>query len=866
MPDSSELKPALLEEFERTYDNEKTLVGHHVAKLLRILEDATTGLDARQILHIPITSRIKSLSSAVGSLKRRQKDRCYHAELKERIERYGTSWSEYWTKWDQKHRIDETGRFSELKDMYKTLHDIGGIRVCVYFPGDVEKVVAFLKEHSDIEVERVMLRGQEDAAPDIRQLEQYLAYRDNDASELKQCRERTRRSLNYRATHVIVKLKNSSSVLQGNPIVVEIQIATVVMHAWSQIEHDIVYKPNSETPKEERLVLKGILDTFNSVAKTGESALAQMENYRHSMAERRSANDLNLADNAFEFGVFLFNTCKEISLSPLEDPSSGTSNWTYLDQLFKVLRATDEHNMLGLRKLLDSFVTRNDQKAQSIGCDLPLHLLREVYKMKATKRVKQPKSKEEQCRNSAVQTVNCFNIAGYLGIEEAFLAALDESLPAKNERPSLIDMLDFVHPNHPKLNKPRMDRITSFCNAVLDRNRLEKRSSKKDGLDIAVLELPILLSEIGYSVRQVEPSISQAEDFFIVPGRLSQFLPDDNGTHLIPQLLQISRAIHGVRMLLDWSRNKCLDNAEDTVKRRADYEIIPRSHPLEGAVTINFNQSEYDLGHSLASKWSMIWSMLGGTASTAPGSEDTQSPYQKAFSLLVPWAAGGQHGTTHKDSLDTILQSLKYEYEFGTSGHHSSHFGYFKPRKAREPGEPISEDESPSWAYVEGRRRQLQEAKLVWTDLQAKSAQQDIVFDERDDNGEFQQLIQAVERMESRCQLAHISKYCGEDGSPVDEFCLMIGKDKFCLLLSQKKFTLRLSKDGTVESSGKRAVNENVESSGKRTVDENGEGSGKRIFDEIVEGFVSENCSGSIEGAPKRRKLSNGTSSAGRSE
>ncbi|KAK8877404.1 RelA/SpoT domain-containing protein [Apiospora arundinis] len=840
MSDSSELFSTLLKEFEKTYNNEKTLVGHHVAKLLRILEDDTIGLDARQILHIPITSRIKSLSSAVGSLKRRLKDRCYHAELKAHLERHDRSWSEYWTKWGQEYRIDEIGPFRNLKEMYKTLHDIGGIRICVYFPGDVEKVVAFLKGRSDIEVKRVMLRGQEDAAPDIRELEQYLAYKDNDASQLKKWRERIKRPPNYRATHVIVKLKGSSNEPQDNPIVVEIQIATVVMHAWSQIEHDIVYKPNSETPKEEQLVLEGILDTFNSVAKSGESALAQMENYRHFMAERRSANDLNPADNAFEFGVFLFNTCKAKSLSPFEDPSSGTSNWSYLDQLFKVLRATNEHNMRKLQELLESFINRNKQNAQSIGCDLPLHLLREIYDrdiddVEAAKRVNPPMSEQESDRASAIKAVNCFNIASYLGIEEAFIAAIDESLPPEDERPSLIDMLDFVHPHHPRLNHLKWKQITNFCNAILDGKRLKQSASEKHGLSIAVLELPILLSEIGYSVLQVEPNASQAEGSFIFPGSLSKFLPDDNGTHLIPQLLQISRAIHGVRMLLDWSHGKSLDNAEDTVERRADYEVIPRSHPLEGHVSINVNQSEYDLGDSLASKWSMIWSMLGGTANTAPGSEGTQSPYQKAFSLLIPWAAEGLHDTTLKDSLNTILQSLKYEYEFGTSGHRSSHFGYFKP------GEPIPEDESPPWAYVEGRRRQLQEAKLVRTNPQTQSPQPDIVVDESVNDG-FQQLVKAVKRMEPGCQLKHMSKSYGKDGSPVNEFCLTIGKDKFCLLLSQKKFTLKLSKDGAVESNGKRALDENVEN------------------------FASQHSGRPNEGASKRRKLSNGTSSAGRSE
>jgi hypothetical protein len=59
-------------------------------------------------------------------------------------------------------------------------------------------------------------------------------------------------------------------------VTVEIQVATVVMHAWAQVEHDVVYKTGSTSPLEDDFfALKDIMDTFNIIAQSGESALNQ---------------------------------------------------------------------------------------------------------------------------------------------------------------------------------------------------------------------------------------------------------------------------------------------------------------------------------------------------------------------------------------------------------------------------------------------------------------------------------------------------------------------------------------------------------------------------------------------------------------
>jgi ppGpp synthetase/RelA/SpoT-type nucleotidyltranferase len=99
----------------------------------------------------------------------------------------------------------------------------------------------------------------------------------------------------YRATHVHVSLKENQYV------VVEIQISPVVMNAWSQVEHDIIYKPQEE-PTQLQEETK-ILDIFNGVVIIGENALRQLEDTVARKEEARKANDNKYAKSFHELGT-----------------------------------------------------------------------------------------------------------------------------------------------------------------------------------------------------------------------------------------------------------------------------------------------------------------------------------------------------------------------------------------------------------------------------------------------------------------------------------------------------------------------------------------------------------------------------------
>ena len=55
---------------------------------------------------------------------------------------------------------------------------------------------------------------------------------------------------------------------------IEIQVASLIMHAWSEVEHDLIYKPMQGTLSEEEL---SILDELNGLVLAGEIALERLQ-------------------------------------------------------------------------------------------------------------------------------------------------------------------------------------------------------------------------------------------------------------------------------------------------------------------------------------------------------------------------------------------------------------------------------------------------------------------------------------------------------------------------------------------------------------------------------------------------------------
>lgn len=152
-----------------------------------------------------------------------------------------------------KEKVEQRNQKKNYKSkraIEKDIVDLAGIRVALYFPSDREVVGQVIKELFDIEETKTFPENPHKP-------------------------KHNKRFSGYWATHYRVRLKKSDEVdKRFTSTVFEIQVASVLMHAWSEVEHDLVYKPFSGNLTEEEL---SILDEINGLVLTGEIALERLQ-------------------------------------------------------------------------------------------------------------------------------------------------------------------------------------------------------------------------------------------------------------------------------------------------------------------------------------------------------------------------------------------------------------------------------------------------------------------------------------------------------------------------------------------------------------------------------------------------------------
>lgn len=105
--------------------------------------------------------------------------------------------------------------------------DTLGLRVITYFEDDVDKIADILKEEFYLDVENSVDK-----------------------------RDKNPESFGYSSLHYILKLKKPRAELSEysrfNDYKFELQVRSILQHAWAEIEHDLGYKSKISIPKEKR--------------------------------------------------------------------------------------------------------------------------------------------------------------------------------------------------------------------------------------------------------------------------------------------------------------------------------------------------------------------------------------------------------------------------------------------------------------------------------------------------------------------------------------------------------------------------------------------------------------------------------------
>lgn len=253
----------VVDEFLERYPKEVDYYDQVARMVARKLEAALAGAGHRAI----VTSRAKSLP--------RLKDKLVY-------------------------RNDEKGPYTSVAGVYADIVDLAGVRVALYFPGEREQVGKLI----------------------TRLFDQYDSIREFPSKNVEETRKS--RFSGYSAVHYRVRLKAGdleASEQRYTEANVEIQVASVLMHAWSEVEHDLVYKPEGELSAQEY----SLLDQLNGLVLAGEISLEQLQR----AGEARVAEKGRAFLNHYDLAAHLLSAASTLNREKIDDSGLGRVDVLY---------------------------------------------------------------------------------------------------------------------------------------------------------------------------------------------------------------------------------------------------------------------------------------------------------------------------------------------------------------------------------------------------------------------------------------------------------------------------------------------------------------------------------------------------------
>ncbi|MCH7332073.1 GTP pyrophosphokinase [Acinetobacter modestus] len=162
------------------------------------------------------------------------------------------------------------------------IEDICGIRIICYFQNDIEKIKDIILKEFDVS-------------------------ENQSKQELLNATE-----FGYRSTHFIAKIKDSWTTTPNyrglNNLKFEIQVRTILMHSWAEIEHKLAYKSEVDIPKELRRkfsFISAVLEDADIKFEEIKNTIDKNKNELINEAKRKQKFNENLELNLDNLQAFL---------------------------------------------------------------------------------------------------------------------------------------------------------------------------------------------------------------------------------------------------------------------------------------------------------------------------------------------------------------------------------------------------------------------------------------------------------------------------------------------------------------------------------------------------------------------------------
>lgn len=211
--------------------------------------------------------------------------------------------------------------YQSIDEIYEDIIDLAGVRIALFFPGDREEVDQFIHTHFNVD-------NIKDFPEDLSHPGAYQ-----------------KRFLGYVGRHYRLFLKPETLPPQDQHLsqyVIEVQVGSVLMHAWAEVEHDLVYKSTGGFLSHDEYA---ILDELNELMHEGEIALERLQ----TASKKRINTDHQPFSNHYELSSYLFDYVRKASFGKKAKHSIGRT-----DVLFQFLQNIGLDSAPAIRPILQS--------------------------------------------------------------------------------------------------------------------------------------------------------------------------------------------------------------------------------------------------------------------------------------------------------------------------------------------------------------------------------------------------------------------------------------------------------------------------------------------------------------------------------
>ena len=170
-----------------------------------------------------------------------------------------------------RERVRKLGReYRSAREIRDDIVDLAGVRIALYFPSDREKIDKIIHDaFTDVKHKTFPEQDEKRGSDSLSQVGETPV-------------DFQQRFHGYSADHYRVRMrvenlatkKLRDDFQKTNPVI-EIQVASVLMHAWAEIDHDLVYKTLTSGPASQQELR--LLDATNGLVHTGEVLLQQLQ-------------------------------------------------------------------------------------------------------------------------------------------------------------------------------------------------------------------------------------------------------------------------------------------------------------------------------------------------------------------------------------------------------------------------------------------------------------------------------------------------------------------------------------------------------------------------------------------------------------